>query len=344
MAIFKFTGQAASFKWTDSEGNGSFVVNNELPLSFTIESGTESYFGNDPKTDFNESLDDKITFTDYNGNLITEASFIVIYEGTANWSTGNSVAPPQFTSDVAVIQVTLPDGSTTTYSLILSNPPSPNVANPNKGTIHNTFKLGDHRATTNEDDVICFVEGTLISTPTGNTRIEALSEGDLVMTRDHGALPIRWISSSVVLCDKRTRPIQFAVGALGANCPSAPLSVSPAHRMLISGAVAELLFDCESILVHADNLINDDTIRPDFRAKFVRYFHLMFDEHEIIFANGAQAESFHPGEAMDTESGRRCAAELAHLFPDMDIVAQYGRALCPTIGASEARLLSHYMN
>ena len=43
MAIFKFTGQAASFKWTDSAGNGSFVVNNELPLSFRIDSGEESY-------------------------------------------------------------------------------------------------------------------------------------------------------------------------------------------------------------------------------------------------------------------------------------------------------------
>ena len=49
--------------------------------------------------------------------------------------------------------------------------------------------------------LVCFASGTLIKTPNGQTLIEQLAPGDMVLTMDHGPQPIRWIGSS-----KRTRP------------------------------------------------------------------------------------------------------------------------------------------
>lgn len=49
----------------------------------------------------------------------------------------------------------------------------------------------------------------------------------------------------------------------------------------------------------------------------VIYFHLLFDRHEIIFANGAPTESFFPGpEAMDAlDRDQRVESEA--IFPDL---------------------------
>ena len=44
------------------------------------------------------------------------------------------------------------------------------------------------------NSVPCFVAGTMIRTPRGEVPIETLQPGDLVITRDDGAQPLRWIS------------------------------------------------------------------------------------------------------------------------------------------------------
>jgi len=61
---------------------------------------------------------------------------------------------------------------------------------------------------------VCFVAGTLIDTPSGRRPIEALQEGDLVLTADHGAQPIRWIGGSHLLSVGNCRPIRIRAGHL----------------------------------------------------------------------------------------------------------------------------------
>ncbi|MEM1238119.1 MAG: Hint domain-containing protein, partial [Pseudomonadota bacterium] len=39
----------------------------------------------------------------------------------------------------------------------------------------------------------CFTHGALIETPEGDKAVEHLQAGDLVMTRDHGAQPLKWV-------------------------------------------------------------------------------------------------------------------------------------------------------
>ena len=49
----------------------------------------------------------------------------------------------------------------------------------------------------------------------------------------------------------------------------------------------------------------------------VEYFHLLFDRHEIIFAEGAATESYHPFADDAAALGPETLAELQALFPDM---------------------------
>ncbi|HYZ34165.1 MAG TPA: Hint domain-containing protein, partial [Crenalkalicoccus sp.] len=47
-------------------------------------------------------------------------------------------------------------------------------------------------------EVICFLAGTAIATPEGERAIETLAIGDLVLTAEGRAAPVRWVGRQTV--------------------------------------------------------------------------------------------------------------------------------------------------
>jgi len=165
--------------------------------------------------------------------------------------------------------------------------------------------------TFDQSNVVCFVRGTRIMTDKGEVPIEDLTEGDLVQTLDHGLQPIRWIGSKVQTSDvlnKMTnlRPIRIAAGALGHQVPSRDLLVSPQHRMLVCSKIAKRMFGEEEVLVAAKHMVSIDGIDVATDLAEVEYFHMLFDQHEIVTANGALSES------LFTVSNPRACAHRFH--------------------------------
>ncbi|MBC2837695.1 Hint domain-containing protein, partial [Paragemmobacter straminiformis] len=159
--------------------------------------------------------------------------------------------------------------------------------------------------------IVCFTRGTRIMTATGERPIEELGPDDLVLTMDHGYQPIRWIGSTTVAATGRFAPVAIAAGVLG---NARELRVSPQHRMLLTGWHAELLFEDAEVLVAARMLVNDTTIRP-VEGGTVDYFHMLFDTHEIVYAEGAPSESFHPGQQGWGALAEEAKDEILTLFP-----------------------------
>jgi hypothetical protein len=190
-------------------------------------------------------------------------------------------------------------------------------------------------------DNICFVRGTRIETDRGAVPVEALRPGDRVRTLDHGFRPIRWIGASHVAATGDAAPVVIAAGALG---NTRALAVSPQHRMLLTGWQAELLFGAEEVLVPARALVDDRAIRRR-PGGHVDYFHMLFDRHEIVFAEGAPAESFHPGQMGWSALDAAQRAEILALFPELagGDFAAYGPAARMSLKTREARLLAGYM-
>lgn len=158
----------------------------------------------------------------------------------------------------------------------------------------------------------CFTPGTLITTPTGARPIEDLRIGELVETLDHGPQPIRYIVDGSFRASNDIAPIRFAVGSIGNDLP---LIVSPQHRILISGWKAELFYEQNSVLVAAKHLVNGHSVRQVFGGT-VRYIHLLFDRHEIVFGQGIPSESYFPGHA-DEALELSTKLELRSLFPEL---------------------------
>ncbi|OYU17762.1 MAG: hypothetical protein CFE34_14120 [Rhodobacteraceae bacterium PARR1] len=194
---------------------------------------------------------------------------------------------------------------------------------------------------TENTGVVCFTRGTRILTAEGERRIETLAPGDMVKTLDHGYQPIRWIGSMAVAAVGKLAPILIEAGVLGNH---SPLRVSAQHRMLLSGWEAELLYDAAEVLVAAKMLVNDRTIRRD-EGGMVEYFHILFDGHEVVFAEGAPSESFHPGQVGFGAMAEEARQEILSLFPALatDGPNAYGPSARRSLTAMEAVVAAEFL-
>ncbi|WP_298257052.1 Hint domain-containing protein [uncultured Litoreibacter sp.] len=164
--------------------------------------------------------------------------------------------------------------------------------------------------------VVCFAAGTRIETENGLVEVQYLQPGDRIMTRDAGLQELTWTGARRVDAIGSLAPIVISKGALG---NSRDLIVSPQHRMLIEGWQAELWFGESEVFVKAKDLVNGDTIYSREGGK-VNYHHILFDQHQVVFAEGAASESFHPGPQALSALDEGPRDELLTLFPDLEHV------------------------
>jgi hypothetical protein len=133
----------------------------------------------------------------------------------------------------------------------------------------------------------CFLPGTGIRTSDGEVRIEDLRVGDLVLTVRDEAKPIKWIGHHVYKKSGRSwhdsaMPIRVLRFAIDERTPHADLYLSPWHALLIDG-----------YLMPAKDLVNGISVAPSIPASMevLEYFHIVLDAHEVIWAEGAPAET-----------------------------------------------------
>lgn len=183
----------------------------------------------------------------------------------------------------------------------------------------------------------CFTRGTMLETDRGEVAIEDLQVGDLVRTLDNGMQPIRWVGSSIIAATGSNAPILFRKGAIG---NTRDMLLSPAHRVLLQGWRTEMLFGESQMLASAKSLVNDSTILRQSGDK-VEYFHVLFDQHEIVYSDGAPTESFHPAALSVGAMATEARDEIYRLFPQLqENVTSYGPAVRETLMPHEIALMS----
>ena len=187
------------------------------------------------------------------------------------------------------------------------------------------------------DSVPCFVAGTMVLTPQGEVPVETLTPGDLVLTKDDGPQPLRWIGQRRVEARAAFAPIFIAANTFGEH---RSLMVSPLHRVLIRDSLAEVLFGEREVLVAARDLVNDRSVRR-IEGGMVDYVHILFDRHQVVFSEGLETESFLPGPQIARSFEAEVIDEITALFPELDPVTGqgYSPAARRMLRCYEARLL-----
>jgi type VI protein secretion system component Hcp len=132
----------------------------------------------------------------------------------------------------------------------------------------------------------CYLPGTRIRTDHGKVPIEQLRETDRVLTASGRLRPIVWIGHRAydgrfIRGNRRILPITIRAGALADGIPARDLTLSPLHALYLEG-----------VLIDAQDLVNGTTIVQAEAVDSVTYFNLELDTHDVVFAEGAAAETF----------------------------------------------------
>jgi Hint domain-containing protein len=135
----------------------------------------------------------------------------------------------------------------------------------------------------------CFLKGTRIwARSADDCLVEDLQIGDEVQTLA-GRKKIKWIGYNKFTKEEGRAwqdsvvPVRVARFAIDDCTPHHDLYLSPLHCVLFNGALIPVMY-----------LINEANIAPGTPSDLsaLEYYHIEFDTHEVIYAEGALVESY----------------------------------------------------
>lgn len=177
------------------------------------------------------------------------------------------------------------------------------------------------------NNVVCFANGTRIETKDGLVAVEDLREGAMVRMLDGEFRPLKMILSrrfarTKLVANEALWPVRISAGALGQSVPSRDIRVSRQHRMMVSSPITERMFGRDDVLVAAIRLTELPGVFVEEPEEAIEYFHLLFEDHEVIFADGAPSESFFLGPVALSRLPDESVEEIKLIFPDLTLPMQ----------------------
>jgi hypothetical protein len=133
--------------------------------------------------------------------------------------------------------------------------------------------------------VPCFAAGTGIATASGHSKVEDLRVGQEVRCLLRGTAPIVWIGRRRLDLHRHPTPDQFwpvrvRRGAIRDGVPFRDLYLSPDHAVYV-----------DDVLIPVRHLINGRTIAR-MRVAAVTYYHIELAQHDVLYAEGLEVESY----------------------------------------------------
>lgn len=119
--------------------------------------------------------------------------------------------------------------------------------------------------------------------------VEKLSIGMNVIT-SNGPKPVKWVGRQTLKRNQaaawhpRVLPVRVSKFAIDDQTPRRDVCLSQWHALYVDG-----------VLIPARHLVNGASIRFDeavLAAETIQYFHVAFETHEIVFADGLPVESY----------------------------------------------------
>jgi hypothetical protein len=265
-------GDSFHLGWLNFTGGGEIVLDGSsaAAASFT-DTASASLLPADVKFVF-EGTNDTLNLN-LDPTTVINSDFINFNSATDHINLANSGSPISFSYNGTTLDITTSTGAFEFTNFAFSSPESEAAF---------TLVSNGHGGTS----LVCFMTGTLITTPDGAVPVEALAIGDPVLTSDGETKPVMWIGRQTVsrrFADPlRVLPIRIRAGALAENMPSRDLLVSPDHALLVDG-----------VLIQAGALVNGVSIVRETRVpEIYTYYHVELADHSLILAENVPAETF----------------------------------------------------
>ncbi|MBU2963709.1 Hint domain-containing protein [Citreicella sp. C3M06] len=159
---------------------------------------------------------------------------------------------------------------------------------------------------------VSFTAGTMITLASGaQVPVESLTVGERVLTRDDGAQTLRWIGHGTTRASGDFAPVLIRQGVLN---NARDLLVSPDHRLFIYQREDRLGAGRAEVMIKARHLVDGERVMR-VSGGFVDYYQMLFDHHQIIYAEGIAAESMLVDNRTRAVLPREVAGALSTLLP-----------------------------
>ena len=168
----------------------------------------------------------------------------------------------------------------------------------------------------------CFTKDTRSQTPSGLANIDHLEIEDCVDIADEGAWQTQWIArrsfdAHDLTDNPNLMPVRILVHSLGQQLPKRDLLMSRQHRMFMSSKIAERMLGVREVLVSAIKLTALPGVYVDRSVKHLSYIHMLLGEHNLVFVEGAQAETLYPGSVVQRSFSSKTRTEIQEIFPEL---------------------------
>lgn len=211
--------------------------------------------------------------------------------GSGNISSDSTVVYNK-TTDITIINYDTTDGKSISFRIVGDSL-----------NLGSSIEAGAHYVQKNLTDVVpqsggyyeitaCFLAGTLISTVSGDVRVEDIQEGDILNTwSDAGGAPVArkvvWAGKSHAVVrplpheDEAGYPVRVLKDAIAPAVPAQDMLVTAEHCLYLDGG-----------FVPVRMLVNGRSIFYDRSILSYDYYHIETENHAIIMADGVLTESY----------------------------------------------------
>lgn len=188
-----------------------------------------------------------------------------------------------------------------------------------------------------EDAFAAFARGTIFPTESGSVAVEDLWPGMRIRAADGRVIRLVWRGSTMIVPRAEgqdpamTRLTRLSSDALGYGRPFQDLVLGPRARIVNRRPGVRLLTGRDAALIPASDLVDGITAMGVTPGSSVEVFHLGFEQHERLLANGVEVESYHPGplHAFPLRGGQ---LELfLSCFPQIPDLLAFGEAVLPRL-------------
>jgi hypothetical protein len=197
-----------------------------------------------------------------------------------------------------------------------------------------------------EEAFAAFARGTLFPTGRGLVAVEDLWPGMAVRVAGGGTRRLLWRGSTTVVPGgdsarvdpAMTRLTRIGADALGLARPLQDLVLGPHARVVRRGPAVRALTGGEAALVPAAHLADGVNVVAVTPPSPVQVFHLGFENHERLEAQGVEVESQHPGPLGAADLPPEVLDLWLSCFPHRRALADWGPAALPRLSGDELGL------
>ncbi len=197
-----------------------------------------------------------------------------------------------------------------------------------------------------EDCFAAFARGTLFTTQHGPMAVEDLYPGDMIKTVDAGFQPLAWRGSTIVSSAAKGQTpgmgtlTRIAADSLGIARPMPDLVLGPRARMSHRAKGVRTLTGSDAALIQVRDFIDDVNIVELQPQTTVQSFHLGFEHHHLLLANGVEVESMHPGPGHLLGLRGEIYDLFMSCFPHKRDLEDFGTGLLPRLNLRDLDLFN----